>query len=778
VALKTAGDLAEHGANGKSRFLAWRGDLEILQSLARDREAAAARFAEAAAIQVKVSAQFEQLRADSQLLLENIDQSVAATHRQTDDLRAHAAKTASAAWWVEVVTFLLAAGLLAAAGAFTARAVARGMRALREKSLQLTSAVSEGRLSTRADTTSVDWEFRPIVEGMNQTMDAFTGPIQLTAENLGRIARGDIPPRITEAYQGDFNLIKSSLNDCIDAVNLLVTDAGMLAKAGVEGRLATRADASRHQGEFRKVVQGVNDTLDAVIGPLNVAASVVEDIAKGTIPPKITAEYRGDFAVLKQNLNTCIDSLANVLSGMKRMVVEQEAGDIEAFMDEQAYAGAYREVAVGMNACVRNHVQSILQILEVIGAYGDGDFEKTLPTYKGKRIVATQKVNNIRENLRAVASEIQALADAAVTGNLAHRADTVHFSGGWAKLMGGLNQTLDALAAPVSEATEALERLARRDLLARVEGSFQGDHTRIKDAVNTTAQALHDAMAQVADAVEQVSSASTQIASSSQAVASGASEQASSLQETSASLESVLSITKQASDNAQQANLLAQSARTAAAAGTSSVGEMQDAMGKIKHSAESTSAIIRDINDIAFQTNLLALNAAVEAARAGEAGRGFAVVAEEVRSLALRAKEAATKTEELIRQSVRLAGEGEATSRQVAGQLGEIAAGISKVSDIVSEIAMAAKEQSNGIGQVGAAVAEMDKVTQQNAASAEESSSAASELSGQAEELASMVGSFQLHRGGEVLGRRELRAQEASPDRRGKNGATARLIRH
>jgi methyl-accepting chemotaxis protein len=171
-------------------------------------------------------------------------------------------------------------------------------------------------------------------------------------------------------------------------------------------------------------------------------------------------------------------------------------------------------------------------------------------------------------------------------------------------------------------------------------------------------------------------------------------------------------------------------------------------MGKIKASAEGTSQIIKDINDIAFQTNLLALNAAVEAARAGEAGRGFAVVAEEVRSLALRAKEAATKTEELIRQSVKEAGEGEVTSKQVAGKLAEIVSGISKVSDIVSEIAAAAKEQSAGIDQVNQAISEMDKVTQQNAASAEESSSAASELNGQSEELAAMVASFKLTRGG------------------------------
>ncbi len=152
------------------------------------------------------------------------------------------------------------------------------------------------------------------------------------------------------------------------------------------------------------------------------------------------------------------------------------------------------------------------------------------------------------------------------------------------------------------------------------------------------------------------------------------------------------------------------------------------------------------MSDIAFQTNLLALNAAVEAARAGEAGRGFAVVAEEVRSLALRAKEAATKTEDLIRQSVKEATEGEVTARHVAQKLGEIVQGVGKVTDIVSEIAATANGQTSGIDQVNKAVAEMNKVTQQNAASAEESSSAASELSGQSEELAAMVGAFQLDR--------------------------------
>jgi methyl-accepting chemotaxis protein len=664
----------------------------------------------------------------------------------SQQLRAAADRTQDLLGVVQIAGLALVVGLMLTIGLVLARSVARSVHDVIGEATRLRQAVADGQLAVRAEEGAVAPEFRPIVAGMNETMEAFLRPIQVTQAYITRISNGDIPPRISDHYQGDFDAIKSSLNRCIDSLSrligemgrmsaehekgdidavidassfqgayavvaqgingmvgahldvnrramevfgefgkgntdaameslpgkkrfinqaieqvrgnlkALVADAQLMAAAGVEGRLATRVDASRHHGDFRKIVDGFNATLDAVVGPLNVAARCVDQISQGRIPERIGASYNGDFGAIKENLNTCIDAINLLVADTGKLV------------------------------------------------------------------------------------------EAAVAGRLATRVDVSKHQGDFKKVVDGVNQTLDAVLAPIKEATGVLDRLAQRDLRARIAGAFQGDHARIKDAVNATADALDDAMAQVAAAVEQVSSASTQIASSSQAVASGASEQASSLQQTSSSLESVLSITKQATDNAQQANALAQAARGAATEGSTAVEQMQGAMLKIRASAEGTSQIIRDINDIAFQTNLLALNAAVEAARAGEAGRGFAVVAEEVRSLALRAKEAAMKTEELIRQSVKEAGEGEVRSKQVAGKLGEIVSGIGKVSDIVSEIAQASKEQTSGIDQVNSAVGEMDKVTQQNAASAEESSSAASELSGQAEELAAMVGSFQLSR--------------------------------
>ncbi|MFO0583846.1 MAG: methyl-accepting chemotaxis protein [Anaeromyxobacter sp.] len=675
-----------------------------------------------------------------------------------------------------VVAILAGAGLLIAAGVVLGRSAGRTVSALVGEAGKLSGAVAAGRLSVRGDADALDDEFQPIVRGMNATMDAFQRPIDLTREYLGRISRGDVPAPIDEAYEGDFNQIKDALNRCIGTVNALVADAGGLVDAAVAGKLATRADATKHEGDFRRIVEGVNRTLDAVVGPLNVAARYVDDIAKGRIPAKITEEYRGDFDVLKRNLNTCIDAVNALVADANALSAAAVAGKLATRADASRHHGDFRKIVQGVN----DTLDAVIGPLEVAARYVDDISKGAIPAkiteeYRGDFDVLKRNLNTCIDAVNALVADANRLAEAAVAGQLSTRADAARHQGDFRKIVEGVNRTLDAVVAPVNASVAALEQLARRDLRARVDGSFQGDLARMKEAVNATARALHEALVQVSAAVEQVSSASTQIAASSQAVASGASEQASSLQETSSSVESLAERTKHSADSAQQANLLAQTARGAANDGAQAVEQMQGVMGRIRASAEGTSQIIKDVSDIAFQTNLLALNAAVEAARAGEAGRGFAVVAEEVRSLALRAKDAATKTEELIRQSVKEAGEGEATAKHVAGKLAEIGGGIQKVSDIVAEIAAAANEQSAGIEQVNKAVGEMDKVTQQNAASAEESSSAASELSGQAEELAAMVAGFQIARGqarGPAAGRP---APGAHPPARKANGAARSL---
>jgi methyl-accepting chemotaxis protein len=385
----------------------------------------------------------------------------------------------------------------------------------------------------------------------------------------------------------------------------------------------------------------------------------------------------------------------------------------------------------------------VLEMAHAAQALGAGDLSAPV-TPRSEADVLAQSLASAQTSLRGLLEEANELVVATAEGDLARRAEAARFPGGYGQLVGGMNRMMEAVATPLGEAQATLDRLAARDLTARARGEFRGAFGQMMGAVNTAAESLQESLTHVSSAADQVASASTQIASSSQAVAQGASEQASALEQTSSALVEMAGNTRRNADSATSANALVREAEVASASGQTAMTRMSDSMQQIRASAEGTAAIIRDINEIAFQTNLLALNAAVEAARAGEAGRGFSVVAEEVRNLALRAKEAAKKTEALIGDSMTLSRSGEEISRQVSETLSAIVTGVGKVAGIVGEIARVSEDQAQGIEQVNKAMSQMDAVTQASAASSEESSSAAEELASQAEQLRTLVAQFRL----------------------------------
>ncbi len=224
------------------------------------------------------------------------------------------------------------------------------VRALVSDATMLSRAAVEGKLATRADAAKHRGDFQKIVKGVNETLDAVIGPLNVAAEYVDRISKGDIPPRITDSYNGDFNEVKLNLNNCIDNITALVADANTLAQAAIAGKLATRADTSRHQGEFQKIVKGVNGTLDAVIGPLNVAAEYVDRISKGEIPPKITDSYNGDFNELKNNLNVLIVAMATVTEAASQIAL----GNLAVEVRERSPQDQLMQALTRMVATLRN----------------------------------------------------------------------------------------------------------------------------------------------------------------------------------------------------------------------------------------------------------------------------------------------------------------------------------------------------------------------------------------------------------------------------------------
>jgi methyl-accepting chemotaxis protein len=697
--------------------------------------------------------------------------------------------------------------------------VKKSLKAVRAEIARLVEAAIRGELSTRADASKFQFEFKEMVEGINKTLDAVIGPLNVAADYVDKISKGAIPPRITDAYSGDFNTIKNNLNTCIDAVNALVADANKLSVAAVEGKLATRADATRHQGDFRKIVEGVNKTLDAVIGPLNVAADYVDRISKGNIPAKITDSYNGDFNTIKHNLNTCIDAVNSLVADANMLSVAAVEGKLATRADAAKHGGDFRKIVDGVNQTL----DAVIDPLNVAAEYVDKISKGNIParitdSYNGDFNTIKNNLNTCIDAVNALVADANMLAVAAVEGKLATRADASKHGGDFRKIVDGVNETLDAVINPLNVAADYVDKISKGNIPAKISDTYNGDFNTIKnnlnvlieamDRVTRTAQEiasgnlkvevkqrsendelmkailamvkrLTEVVQGVKDSSDGVATGSEGLTSSSEQLSQGASEQAASIEEVSSSMEQMASNTRQNADNAIQTEKIALKAAGDAKEGGEAVARTVDAMKQI-------SGKISIIGEIARQTNLLALNAAIEAARAGEHGKGFAVVASEVRKLAERSQKAAAEITELSGTSVAVA--------EKAGELlSRILPDVQKTAELVQQITVASREQDNGVAQINKAIQQLDQVIQQNAAGSEEVNSTAEELAHQAAQLQEMISFFRLDAAGQgaqvkaaparvaaakpaaLPARKALKAAGAAPTPKPPNGSGVKL---
>lgn len=555
---------------------------------------------------------------------------------------------------------------------------------------------SSGQLEERIDESNFSGSARELVRAINATLAERDGVLSGTAETLEHFASGDY------SYKTDSlpELFSESLDALQTNYRALSEGTNKLAQEFARGNSSARLEADALTGDCRQVVDDINSTLDQFHEGVRLSVEYVHGLASGKIPPKSETPLAGDFEEARQAINHVTEQVNWRGQDINGLIEAVKHGELSHRADIEKYGGSYSGAQVnGINEVLDAFVAPLKLASEYMSRIAVGDIpEAVTEAFEGD-------FNEIKNSLNTCIIAIERLAET-------------------------MNVLTDAVG--------------RGDLTQRVdENEHHGDFRKIAEGANSIVETLHDAIVQVASATAEVSTASEEIAKSSENVAMGASEQAAALQETSASLEEMSGMTQQNAENTREAKLLAESTRDAANRGSASMKQMVTAMGEIKGAAEGTFDIIRDINDIAFQTNLLALNAAVEAARAGDAGRGFAVVAEEVRNLAGRAKDAAKKTEGLIKQSMDLSNSGVELSKDVNGNLEEIVTAIEKVTNLVAEIAVASEEQAKGIDQVNRAVTDMDRTVQQSAANSEESSSTAKELASQARSLENLVSQFQ-----------------------------------
>jgi methyl-accepting chemotaxis protein len=586
-------------------------------------------------------------------------------------------------------------------------------------------SIADGNLSARANLDTATGDAKEVLLAINGLLEAALQPVQQLGSSIARMS--------AEHDKGDIDVMVLSED---------------------------------FRGELAVMAKGVNEMVSAHIAVKKKAMACIKDIGEGNFEAPLE-RFPGKKAFINETIETLRANLKGLIAEMNTMSIEHDKGDIDVFVPVEKFKGDFAVMAKGVNDMVSGHIAVKKKAMACIKELGEGNFAAPLEQFPGKKAFINETIETLRENLSAIVNELHRLIAASTAGKLSERGAADHFVGDFAKVISGINGMLDAIILPISEGNRVLRQVSFGDLTQHVDIECEGDHARMKDAINmmvdnlrntatiadqiaggdltvepkplsdkdtlglalvSMVERLRGVVADAISASQNVSAGSQQLSSGSEQLSQGATEQAASAEEASASMEEMASNIKQNADNAAQTEKIArQSSKDAEASGEA----VNRAVAAMRTIAEKISIV----QEIARQTDLLALNAAVEAARAGEHGKGFAVVASEVRKLAERSQSAAAEISSLSGQTVQVATEA-------GGMLARLVPDIRKTAELVSEISAACREQDIGASQINEAIQQLDKVTQQNAAASEEMSATSEELAAQAEELQSSIAFF------------------------------------
>ena len=259
------------------------------------------------------------------------------------------ANEAAAASTRNIVVLCIIGGILLAIafGIIMARAIGKPLRAMQTAAEKL----ALGDVNVHVELDSKDE-----LGALAQSFRAMAEVIKDRAALAQKIAAGDITVEVKAKSEQD--LLGNSFIQVVESLRTLAGEAEMLANAAVEGKLATRGNAAQFQGGYRKIVEGVNRTLDAVIVPLNVAANYVERISKGDIPPQITDTYQGEFNTIKTNLNILIAAMDEVTHAAEEIA----QGNLTVAVRERSSQDKLMKALIAMTAGLTRTVTDIRTI--------------------------------------------------------------------------------------------------------------------------------------------------------------------------------------------------------------------------------------------------------------------------------------------------------------------------------------------------------------------------------------------------------------------------------
>ena len=233
--------------------------------------------------------------------------------------------------------------------------------------------------------------------------------------------------------------------------------------------------------------------------------NVAKEIAKGNLKQNLSVNENNEIGALTNSLDEVRETINSLTADINSTTELIDKGDIDARIDESKYSGGYETVAVSINKVIDSLLSNITDTIECMKCYADGNFDAEIKRFPGKMSIIHESMDKVKDNLRAVSSDVNELIASASSGDLNKKIDTSKYLGDWKNITNGLNSFVDEIKAPILEISSVLDTLSSGNLNARINKEFKGAFNSIKLSINNTIDNISSYIVEISDILTKMS---------------------------------------------------------------------------------------------------------------------------------------------------------------------------------------------------------------------------------------------------------------------------------
>ncbi len=209
-----------------------------------------------------------------------------------------------------------------------------------------------GYLQERIDHTYYSGNYMQVIMSVNKMVESYADIVNELVSSIKNIAEGNFDFKVRQ-FTGKKEIITDTILLLQSNLFGINSEIDNLTKRAIQGELSSRAEVEKFTGDWKSILNGLNELLEVVVEPINESSYVLQQISSGNFGVKIEGDYKGDFLTIKNATNEMIENISAYIREISLILTKISKGNLDAYIEHE-YVGEFSSIKEALTLIINN----------------------------------------------------------------------------------------------------------------------------------------------------------------------------------------------------------------------------------------------------------------------------------------------------------------------------------------------------------------------------------------------------------------------------------------